>query len=71
MTRYYVVAKAKKVLVEDGQEVKSGQIMYIDMEDVERQAAFDGTVSLEEESSLLKERLKLKKQSLFSLESRY
>ncbi len=47
MTRYYVVAKAKKVLVEDGQEVKSGQIMYIDMEDVERQAAFDGTVSLE------------------------
>jgi DNA-directed RNA polymerase subunit beta' len=47
MTRYYVVAKAKKVLVEDGQEVKSGQIMYIDMEEVERQAAFDGTVSLE------------------------
>ncbi len=47
MTRYYVVAKAKKVLVEDGQDVKSGQIMYIDMEEVERQAAFDGTVSLE------------------------
>jgi DNA-directed RNA polymerase subunit beta' len=47
MTRYYVVAKAKKILVEDGQEVKSGQVMYIDMEDVERQAAFDGTVSLE------------------------
>jgi len=47
MTRYYVVAKAKKVLVEDGQDVKSGQIMYIDMEEVERQAAFDGKVSLD------------------------
>lgn len=47
MTRYYVVDKAKKVLVEDGQDVKSGQIMYIDMEEIERQAAFDGTVSLE------------------------
>jgi len=46
MTRHYVVSKAKKVLVEDGQDVTSGQVMYIDMEEVERQAPFDANVSI-------------------------
>lgn len=47
MIRYYVVSKAKKLLVEDTQDVKSGQVMYIDAEETERQAPFDGKVSIE------------------------
>lgn len=47
MERYYIVSKAKKLLIEDKQEVKVGQAMFIDSEKVERQAPFDGTVSLE------------------------
>jgi DNA-directed RNA polymerase subunit beta' len=47
MVRYYVISKAKKVLVEDGQSVKSGQVIYIDAEEVERQAPFDSKVSIE------------------------
>ncbi len=47
MERHYIVSKAKKVLIEDKQEVKAGQIMYIDSDQVERQAPFDGVVSLE------------------------
>ncbi len=47
MERYYIVSKAKKLLIEDKQEVKVGQAMFIDSEQVERQAPFDGTVSLE------------------------
>lgn len=46
MTRHYVISKAKKVLVEDGQDVKSGQVMYIDMEEIERQAPFDAKVTI-------------------------
>jgi DNA-directed RNA polymerase subunit beta' len=47
MTRHYVISKAKKILVEDGQDVKSGQVMYVDSQEVERQAPFDATVNLE------------------------
>jgi len=47
MLRHYVVSKAKKVLVENGQDVKSGQVMYIDSEETERQAPFDGKVDIE------------------------
>ncbi len=47
MLRHYVVSKAKKVLVEDGQDVKSGQVMYIDSEEAERQAPFDGKIDIE------------------------
>ncbi len=47
MQRHYIISRAKKVLVEDGQEVKSGQAMYIDSEEAEKQAPFDATVSIE------------------------
>ncbi len=47
MYRYYVISKAKKLLVEDGQELKSGQVMYIDYDENEKQAPFDGKVSIE------------------------
>jgi DNA-directed RNA polymerase subunit beta' len=46
-TRFYVVSKAKKVLVENEQEVKAGQIIFIDAEENEKQAPFDGKVTLE------------------------
>ncbi|HOR06295.1 MAG TPA: DNA-directed RNA polymerase subunit beta', partial [Candidatus Dojkabacteria bacterium] len=46
MERYYVVSKAKNVLVEDTQEVKMGQVMYIGSDGSEKQAPFDGVVSL-------------------------
>lgn len=42
--RLYVISKAKKVVVENGQEVKAGQLMFIDSEEVEKQAPFDGKV---------------------------
>ncbi|NLD25173.1 DNA-directed RNA polymerase subunit beta' [Candidatus Dojkabacteria bacterium] len=47
MERHYIVSKAKKLLVEDEQEVKAGQAMFIDSDQVERQAPFDGTIFLE------------------------
>jgi DNA-directed RNA polymerase subunit beta' len=47
MKRHYVVSRAKKVLVEDGQDVKSGQVMYIDSEESERQAPFDAKITIE------------------------
>jgi len=47
MERHYIVSKAKKLFVEDKQEVKAGQAMFIDSDQVERQAPFDGTISLE------------------------
>lgn len=46
MERHYIVSKAKNVLVEDKQEVKMGQVIYIDTEGAEKQAPFDGVVSL-------------------------
>ncbi len=47
MIRYYIVSNAKNILVENGQEVKSAQVMYIDYEESEKQAPFDGIVSIE------------------------
>jgi DNA-directed RNA polymerase subunit beta' len=47
MIRHYVISKAKKLLVEDGQDVKSGQVMYIDSQEGERQAAFDGKIAID------------------------
>jgi DNA-directed RNA polymerase subunit beta' len=47
MKRTYIVSDAKKVSVENGQDVKAGQLMYIDFEDVEKQAPFDGKVFLD------------------------
>lgn len=45
--RLYVISKATKVVVEDGQEVKAGQLMFIDSEEVEKQAPYDGKVSID------------------------
>ncbi len=45
--RSYVISDAKKVVVEDGQKVKAGQMMYIDFEDNEKQAPFDGVVCVD------------------------
>ena len=47
MVRHYIVTKAKSVLVEDGQQVKAGQSMYVDEDETDKQAPFDGTVSLD------------------------
>ena len=47
MERHYSVSNAKKVLVEDNQEIKMGQVLYIDSDETEKQAPFDGVVSLE------------------------
>ena len=47
MSRHYIVSKAKKVLVENGQEVKMGQVMYIDSDETEKQVPFDGKIDLE------------------------
>jgi DNA-directed RNA polymerase subunit beta' len=44
--RHYIISEVKKVLVEDSDEVKSGQILYINKEEVEKQAPFDGTVHI-------------------------
>lgn len=47
ITRDYIVSDAKKVLVSDGAIVKGAQAMYIDSEEMEKQAPFEGTVKLE------------------------
>jgi DNA-directed RNA polymerase subunit beta' len=47
VTRRYIISGVKKVMVEDGDEVKSGQILYITKDESEKQAPFDGTVSIE------------------------
>lgn len=47
MVRYYIVSKAKSVLVEDGQDIKSGQTMFIDEYEVEKQAPFDGKITID------------------------
>ncbi len=46
MRKDYVVSDAKKISMEDGQKVKAGQMMYIDFEENEKQAPFDGIVSV-------------------------
>jgi DNA-directed RNA polymerase subunit beta' len=45
--RHYIISGVKKVMVEDGDEVKSGQILYINKEEAEKQAPFDGVVHIE------------------------
>jgi DNA-directed RNA polymerase subunit beta' len=45
--RLYVISKATKVVVENGQEVKAGQLMFIDAEGVEKQAPYDGKVTID------------------------
>jgi DNA-directed RNA polymerase subunit beta' len=45
--RHYIVSGVKEVMVSDGDEVKSGQILYIDKEGAEKQAPFDGTITIE------------------------
>jgi DNA-directed RNA polymerase subunit beta' len=45
--RHYIISGVKEVLVEDGDEVKSGQILYITKEEAEKQAPFDGKVTIE------------------------
>lgn len=45
--RTYIISDAKKISIEDGQKVKAGQLMYIDYEESEKQAPFDGTVSIQ------------------------
>lgn len=47
MKRHYVIARAKSVIVEDGSKVKSGQTMYIDQDETERQAPFTGAITLD------------------------
>lgn len=47
LPRYYVISKAKKVIVEDGAEVKAGQLMFVDAEEVEKQAPFDGKITID------------------------
>jgi DNA-directed RNA polymerase subunit beta' len=47
MKRHYIIARANKVLVEDGDNVKTGQAMYIDQDEAERQAPFDGIVKID------------------------
>jgi DNA-directed RNA polymerase subunit beta' len=45
--RHYIISGVKEILVEDGDEVKSGQILYITKEESEKQAPFDGKVTIE------------------------
>ena len=47
LPRLYVISKATKVVIEDGQEVKAGQLMFIDSEEVEKQAPYDGKVFID------------------------
>lgn len=65
MTRHYVISKAKKVLVEDGQDVKSGQVMYIDAEEGERQLPFDGKVTIK--GGILTAKGKIKAEEVISV----
>jgi DNA-directed RNA polymerase subunit beta' len=45
--RHYIVSDVKDILVEDGDEVKSGQVLYIDKDENEKQAPFDGVVKMQ------------------------
>ena len=47
LPRYYVISKAKKVVVENGQDVKAGELMFIDSEEVEKQAPYDGKITID------------------------
>lgn len=45
--RKYVISENEKVSVSDGSKVKMGQLLYVDSDGSEKQALFDGEVSLE------------------------
>jgi len=45
--RYYILAGAKKVNVEDGAKVKVGDILFIDGEEKERQSQYTGNVHID------------------------
>jgi DNA-directed RNA polymerase subunit beta' len=45
--RHYIVSDVKEIMVEDADEVKAGQILYIDKEGAEKQAPFDGVVHMD------------------------
>ena len=47
VTRDVVISDAKSVLVTDGAKVKSGQVLYIDSEEMEKQAPFEGEAKIE------------------------
>ncbi|HVX92612.1 MAG TPA: DNA-directed RNA polymerase subunit beta' [Candidatus Dojkabacteria bacterium] len=47
MSRFYVVSDAKKLNTDNGSKVKTAEVMFIDGEGMERQAPFDGTVTVE------------------------
>ncbi len=42
-----VVSDAKNVLITDGAQVKAGQVIYIDSEEMEKQSPFDGIAKIE------------------------
>ncbi len=47
LTREYVVSDAKSILVSDGAQVKGGQAIFIDADEMEKQAPFDSVAKLE------------------------
>ena len=47
VVRHYIVSDVKEILISDGDEVKSGQILYISKDGVEKQSPFDGKVTIE------------------------
>jgi len=47
LVRDYIISDAKKVLVSDGANVKAGQAMFIDSEEMEKQAPYEGTAKIE------------------------
>lgn len=47
LTRDYVISDAKNVLVSDGAQVKGGQTLFIDSDEMEKQAPYEGTVKIE------------------------
>ncbi len=58
MENSYPVYEAKKILVEDGAEVKLGQALYIDKEEVEKQSPYTGKVHVDNGVLTLKAKVK-------------
>ncbi len=47
LVRYSIVSRAKSLLVQSGQEVKNGEVMFVDEYGDERQAPFDGVAMID------------------------
>ncbi|MCA9374934.1 DNA-directed RNA polymerase subunit beta' [Candidatus Dojkabacteria bacterium] len=47
VTKNYVISDAKKVSLKDGDKVKAGTVMYIDANEAEKQAPFDGNIEID------------------------